>query len=275
MAECSHNCSSCQENCASRTKESLLKPQNVNSNIKNVIAIMSGKGGVGKSMVTSLLATSLNKMGYKVGIMDADITGPSIPKVFGLNEMAKGTDTELFPVSTKLKTKVMSANLLIEDKSDPIIWRGPVIAGVVQQFWTDVHWGDLDYLFVDMPPGTGDVPLTVFQSLPVNGIVVVTSPQDLVSLIVEKAVKMANKMDIKVCGIVENMSYFVCDNCMMKHYIYGESKVEEIASSYHIDYVSKMPIDPSIASLSDEGLIEEYDTSFLKNVITGITSISK
>lgn len=270
MSECNHDCSSCSSKCSNQSKESFRKPQNKNSNIKKVIGIVSGKGGVGKSMVTSLLASETNKRGYKVGILDADITGPSIPKIFGITEKTSGNSEELYPCLSRKNIKIMSANLLLENETEPIIWRGPVIAGLVQQFWTDVCWGELDYLFVDMPPGTGDVPLTVFQSLPVDGIIIVTSPQDLVSLIVEKAIKMADKMDIPVLGIVENMSYFVCPSCGEKHYIYGESKIEEIAYSWHIDTVSKVPIDPTITSLSDEGLIEEYSENPLKNIVNKI-----
>lgn len=271
MTNCNHNCSSCGvEGCGERTKESFLKPANPLSNVNKIIAIMSGKGGVGKSMVTSLLATKLSQKGYKVGILDADITGPSIPKAFGINSKPHSSDTALFPPESPKGVKVMSANLLLDSPNEPIIWRGPVIAGLVEQFWCDVAWGDLDYLLIDMPPGTGDVPLTVFQSLPVDGIVVVTTPQDLVSMIVEKAVKMAEKMEIKVCSIVENMSYFVCPNCLEKHYIFGESNIEDVAAEYNINYVDKMPIDPKISSLCDEGLIEAYDEDILNKTIKAI-----
>ena len=275
MSECNHDCASCASNgnCGKQTREDFLKPQNDLSDVKHVIAVMSGKGGVGKSMVTSLIATSLMKKGYKVGILDADITGPSIPKAFGVNEKPRGTETALFPVKSKKGISIMSSNLLLDDVTDPIIWRGPVIAGAVEQFWTDVAWGDIDYLIVDMPPGTGDVPLTTFQSLPVEGIVIVTSPQDLVSMIVEKAVKMANKIDIKVLSIIENMSYFECPNCGEKHYIFGKSNIDELAYSYGINSVDKLKIDPTLASLTDEGLIEEYDDYNLNQTIKEIEKL--
>ena len=272
---CNHDCDNCSHHCGGcSSKEDLLKPQNQYSEVKNVIAIMSGKGGVGKSMVTSLLASKLNKEGYQVGILDADITGPSIPKCFGIHERVAASSECIFPRESKDGVKVVSSNLLLENETDPIIWRGPVIAGLVQQFWTDVAWGDVDFLFVDMPPGTGDVPLTVFQSLPVKGVIVVTSPQDLVSMIVEKAVKMTEKMDIPVLGIVENMSYFVCPNCDEKHYIFGESNVEEVAVSYSIDTVSKMPIDGKLPALCDQGLVEAYDEDVLKAVINKIKKLA-
>jgi Mrp family chromosome partitioning ATPase len=280
MSECNHNCSSCQSTCGEYqseedAKKALLKPQNKYSNIKKVIAVASGKGGVGKSMVTSLLAVAMRRNGYNVGILDADITGPSIPKTFGIHQMAEGTEECLYPTTSKSGIKLMSSNLLLDEETEPIIWRGPVIAGLVEQFWTDVAWGEVDYLFVDMPPGTGDVPLTVLQSLPVDGIVVVTSPQDLVSMIVGKAVNMAYKMDIPVLGIVENMSYFECPNCNEKHYIFGDSKIEELAAYYQIDTVSKMPIDPTIPALCDEGLIEEYQEDVLKHVVNKLKTLLK
>lgn len=272
---CNHDCDNCSHHCGGcSSKEDFLKPQNQYSDVKNVIAIMSGKGGVGKSMVTSLLASKLSKEGYQVGILDADITGPSIPKCFGIHERLEASSECIFPRESKDGVKVVSSNLLLENETDPIIWRGPVIAGLVQQFWTDVAWGDVDFLFVDMPPGTGDVPLTVFQSLPVKGVIVVTSPQDLVSMIVEKAVKMTEKMDIPVLGIVENMSYFVCPNCDEKHYIFGESNVEEVAVSYSIDTVSKMPIDGKLPALCDQGLVEAYDEEVLKAVINKIKKLA-
>ena len=213
MSDCTHDCSTCGEACADRKPESFLEAPNALSDIKKVIAVVSGKGGVGKSLVTSLLAVSMQREGKKVGIMDADITGPSIPKIFGVHEKATGNEAGIYPVRSKMDIDIMSVNLLLENETDPVVWRGPVIAGTVKQFWTEVVWSDKDYLFIDMPPGTGDVPLTVFQSIPVNGIVIVTSPQELVSMIVEKAVKMANMMNIPVLGIVENMSYFECPNC--------------------------------------------------------------
>ena len=238
--------------------------------MKKVIGIVSGKGGVGKSMVTSLLATALKNAGKEVAILDADITGPSIPKAFGLQEKAVSDGTFIHPAVTKTGIKVMSMNLLLPNETDPVVWRGPVIAGAVKQFWTDVCWDDVDYMFVDMPPGTGDVPLTVFQSLPVNGIVIVTSPQDLVSLVVEKAVKMAGLMNIPVLGIVENLSYFVCPNCREKHFIFGESRVEALAEEYGIPAVARLPIDPEVARAADGGLIEDVEEPGLKPVIDAL-----
>ena len=265
MSECTHDCSTCSSNCSERKAESLLAPQNELSNVKTVIAVVSGKGGVGKSLVTSLLASVSKKKGNKTAVLDADITGPSIPKVFGINSRAMSNDGHnLIPAKSKTGIEIMSVNLLLENTTDPVVWRGPVIAGVVKQFWTDVIWDDVDFMFVDMPPGTGDVPLTVFQSLPVSGIIVVTSPQELVSMIVEKAVKMADMMNIPVLGIVENMSYFVCDNCDKKHYIYGESRIEEIAAKHGIKNIARLPIDPSFAAYGDKGDIESADTSALE-----------
>ncbi|MEE1186133.1 MAG: Mrp/NBP35 family ATP-binding protein [Acutalibacteraceae bacterium] len=264
MSECTHDCSSCGENCSSRQeKQSFIEKPHEKSNIKNVIGVVSGKGGVGKSLVTSLLASMMNKKGFNTAVLDADITGPSIPKSFGITQKAVGNEEGLFPVLSQEGVKLMSINLLLENDADPVVWRGPVIAGAVKQFWTDVMWGDVEYMFVDMPPGTGDVPLTVFQSLPLKGIVIVTSPQELVSMIVEKAVKMAELMNIPVLGIVENMSYFECPECNKKHYIYGESNINEIAEKYNIKTIAKLPIDPNIAKSCDNGLIETVDTDNL------------
>ncbi len=263
MAECSHDCGSCSENCSERDPKSFLEKPHESANIKKVIGVVSGKGGVGKSLVTSLLAVAMKRKGFNTGILDADITGPSIPKVFGLTEKAYGDENGIIPVKTTTDIDIMSINLLLPDETDPVIWRGPVIAGTVKQFWTDVLWGDKDYLFVDMPPGTGDVPLTVFQSLPVDGIIIVASPQELVSMIVEKAVKMATLMNIPVLGIVENMSYFVCPNCKEKHYIYGESHIEEIAEEYGIKNVTKIPMDASLAAACDAGMIEVFKGDWL------------
>ena len=264
MSECTHDCSSCGENCSSRQeKQSFIEKPHEKSNIKNVIGVVSGKGGVGKSLVTSLLASMMNKKGFNTAVLDADITGPSIPKSFGIIQKAVGNEEGLFPVLSQEGVKLMSINLLLENDADPVVWRGPVIAGAVKQFWTDVMWGDVEYMFVDMPPGTGDVPLTVFQSLPLKGIVIVTSPQELVSMIVEKAVKMAELMNIPVLGIVENMSYFECPDCNKKHYIYGESNINEIAEKYNIKTIAKLPIDPNIAKSCDNGLIETVDTDNL------------
>ena len=236
------------------------------SKVKKVIGIVSGKGGVGKSLVTSMLAVSMQRRDQKTAILDADITGPSIPKCFGIHERAQGCEDGLFPVNTKSGIEVMSVNLLLEDETDPVVWRGPVIAGTVKQFWTDVMWGDVDFMFVDMPPGTGDVPLTVFQSLPVDGIIIVTSPQELVGMIVEKAVHMAQMMDVPVLGIVENMSYFQCDECGKKHYIFGESHLEEIAERNEITTTARLPINPALAAACDCGKIEMFDGLWLEGI---------
>ena len=260
MSECTHNCSSCGESCSERKEaQSFQVPQNSLSQIKKVIGIVSGKGGVGKSLVTSLLASAMQKEGYRAAVLDADVTGPSIPKAFGITEKAKGSDQGIFPVASAGGVEVMSVNLLLPDDTDPVVWRGPVIAGTVKQFWSDVIWGDIDYMFVDMPPGTGDVPLTVFQSLPVDGIVVVTSPQELVSMIVGKAVKMAKMMDIPILGLVENMSYAECGKCGEKIHLFGESKIEEVASEYGVEVLGRMPIDPAIAAACDKGVVETLD----------------
>ncbi len=264
MSECTHNCETCSSKCSERKAESLLAPMNELSDVKKVIAVVSGKGGVGKSLVTSLLASISAKKGNKTAVLDADVTGPSIPKVFGVSGKVMSDGQNMIPLKSKNGVEVMSVNLLLENDTDPVVWRGPVIAGVVKQFWTDVVWNDVDFMFVDMPPGTGDVPLTVFQSIPVSGIIVVTSPQELVSMIVEKAVKMAGMMNIPVLGIVENMSYFVCDNCDKKHYIYGESHIEEIAAKHGIKNIAKLPIDPSFAAFGDKGDIESADTTALE-----------
>ncbi len=237
------------------------------SSVKKVIGIVSGKGGVGKSLVTSLLSVIMKRRGYNSAILDADITGPSIPKVFGMNkEKAMGDENGLYPVRTATGIDMMSVNLLLEDETEPVIWRGPVIAGTVKQFWTDVIWSDIDWMFVDMPPGTGDVPLTVFQSLPIDGIIVVTSPQELVSMIVGKAVKMANKMDIPVLGLVENMSYFKCPDCGKEHKIYGDSHIEEVSAQYGIPNIARLPIDPKLAAACDKGAIELFDGEWLDTI---------
>ncbi len=256
---CNHDCSSCSSKCGKATD--LIEKTNEFSNVKKVIAVVSGKGGVGKSMVTSTLSVMSQRKGYKTAILDADITGPSIPKAFGVNEKAKGNDHGIFPAETTTGISVMSLNLLVENDTDPVIWRGPVIAGTVKQFWTDVIWGDVDYMFIDMPPGTGDVPLTVFQSIPVDGIVIVTSPQELVSMIVGKAVKMAEMMNIPIIGIVENMSYVECDCCGKKINIYGESKLDEVAAQYGIKALARMPIQPKLAAACDKGTIELCEDS--------------
>ena len=254
MSTCNHDCSSCSSKCESA---SLLEKPSKYSKIKNVIAVVSGKGGVGKSLTTALMATVSQRKGYQTAILDADLTGPSIPKIFGLTQKAEGDETGILPISTNSGIKVMSVNLLLEDTSSPVVWRGPVIAGVVKQFWTDVNWGNVDFMFVDCPPGTGDVPLTVFQSLPIKGIIVVTSPQDLVSMIVEKAVNMAKMMNIPVLGLVENMSYFVCDNCNTRHYLYGKGALEQNAKKYNVNNVLSLPIMPEVATGCDDGAVEK------------------
>ena len=257
---CDHNCSNCSQKCD--IKDLREKPHHMSS-VKKVIGIVSGKGGVGKSLVTSLLAITMNQRGYKTGVLDADITGPSIPKIFGIQGKAEGIEEGLLPSRSKNGVKVMSSNLLLENDTDPIVWRGPVIAGLVKQFWTEVIWEDVDFLFVDMPPGTGDVPLTVFQSIGVDGIVIVTSPQELVSMIVEKAVNMAKMMDIEVLGIVENMSYIECPDCKKHISVFGESKVEEVAKKHGLQVIGKLPIDPTFAKLCDEGRLEDIKINYL------------
>ena len=243
------------------------------SNIGKVIGVVSGKGGVGKTLVSSLLAVSMKRLGKNVGILDADITGPSVPKAFGVHDKADACEFGIIPVKSKLGIDVMSVNLLLENESDPVVWRGPVIAGVVKQFWTDVIWKDIDYLFVDMPPGTGDVPLTVFQSLPVDGIVIVTSPQELVSMIVEKAVKMAKLMNIPIIGIIENMSYFECPDCGKRHNIYGESHIEKIAAQYNIPVLAKLPICTELAKQCDQGTVELFEGDWLNEAVNKISNI--
>lgn len=264
---CSGNCSSCSSKCESKD---LHVPVNSMSSVKKVIGVVSGKGGVGKSLVTSMLAVTAQTMGYQSAILDADITGPSIPQAFGLHGNAEGTDDGLYPMISKLGTRVMSVNLLLEKEDQPVVWRGPVISGVIQQFWQEVIWGDVDFMFVDMPPGTGDVPLTVFQSLPVDGIVIVTTPQDLVTLIVKKAVNMAKMMNIPILGLVENMSYFECPDCGKKHSIFGESKIDEVSKELGIPVLAKLPINPKNASLVDKGAIELCEEKQFEAVIKKI-----
>ena len=263
MANCNHDCSSCGENCSERD---LRAPANAQSNVKKVIAVVSGKGGVGKSTVTASLAVAMARRGKKVAVLDADITGPSIPTAFGLHERATGTDEGINPAVTATGIKAMSLNLLTANETDPVIWRGPVIAGVVTQFWQDVVWGDVDYMFVDMPPGTGDVPLTVFQSLPVDGIIVVTSPQDLVSMIVAKAVNMAKMMNVPVLGLVENYSYFQCPDCGKQHAIFGESRLDRVAMELELPVLARLPIDPARAGMFDAGRIEQVEHNYLEEV---------
>lgn len=272
--ECTHNCETCSANCSSKNGEvqSLIEKPNEMSKIGKVIGVVSGKGGVGKSMVTSLLSVNMRRRDYKTAILDADITGPSIPKAFGLTQKAMANEFGILPVQTKTGIDVMSINLLLENDTDPVVWRGPVIGGTVKQFWTDVIW-DTEYMFIDMPPGTGDVPLTVFQSIPVDGIVIVTSPQELVSMIVAKAVKMAQLMNIPIIGIVENMSYFECPDCGKKHSIFGDSHIEEIAAAHGISNISRLPVNPKVASGVDAGLIELYEGDWLDNMTDAIEAL--
>lgn len=265
---CNHDCSSCSSNCSSRDSQSFLEKPHPDSKIRKVIGVVSGKGGVGKSMVTDLLAVSFARKGMHCGILDADITGPSIPKAFGITEKAMGNETTIFPVSSKkYGIDVMSINLLLPNDTDPVVWRGPVIGGTVKQFWTDVLWDNIDYLFVDMPPGTGDVALTVFQSIPVDGIIVVTSPQDLVSMIVGKAMKMAKLMNIPVLGLVENMSYALCPDCGKKIPVFGESHIAEVASTYSVPVLAQMPINPQMAAACDNGTVEDLEVDYLEDAV--------
>jgi len=272
---CNHDCSSCGENCPSRTgaKPDFHAPANIHSNVKHVIGVVSGKGGVGKSLVTSLMAALMRRRGFGSAILDADITGPSIPKAFGVNDKLNATDEGIIPAVSTTGVKLVSLNLMLENETDPVVWRGPVIAGAVKQFWTDVMWGDVDFMFVDMPPGTGDVPLTVFQSLPVDGIIIVTSPQELVGMIVEKAVHMAQMMNVPVLGIVENMSYYKCDECGKEHHIFGESHVQEIAEKHDIPVVAKLPMDRQIAAACDTGKIEMFEGAYLEPVADAIEKL--
>ncbi|MBQ8288167.1 MAG: Mrp/NBP35 family ATP-binding protein [Clostridia bacterium] len=267
---CSHDCSSCSASCSSRTKESLLAAANPGSNVKKVIGVVSGKGGVGKSLVTSLLSVATARAGKQVAVLDADITGPSIPKIFGNKSEVLAGEQGMVPPVTSTGIKLMSINLLLQEETMPVVWRGPVIAGAVKQFWTDVCWGDVDYMYVDMPPGTGDVALTVFQSLPVDGIVIVTSPQELVSMIVEKAVNMAKMMNVPILGLVENYSYFVCPDCGKQHMIYGDSHLEAVAAEYGLQILGRLPIDPALAALCDGGAIETVSNAYLPDAVAAI-----
>ena len=270
MSSCNGNCSSCGSDCADRKAESLLASLNPKSTVKKVIAVVSGKGGVGKSTVTSMLAVAMAREGKRVGVLDADITGPSAPTAFGVTECQGADDDGLYPALTRSGIQVMSINLLLDNPADPVVWRGPVIAGAVKQFWTDVIWEDVDYLFVDMPPGTGDVPLTVFQSLPVNGIIIVTSPQDLVSMIVNKAVKMANMMHIPVLGFVENYAYLQCPDCGKKISVFGKSHLDAIAAEHNLPILARLPIDPAVAEAYDNGLMETVNTDALTEAIEAV-----
>ena len=270
MSSCNGNCSSCGSDCGERKAESLLAQLNPRSSVKKVIAVVSGKGGVGKSTVTSMLAVAMARKGKRVGVLDADITGPSAPTAFGVSECQGANDDGLYPALTRGGIQVMSINLLLDNPGDPVVWRGPVIAGAVKQFWTDVIWEDVDYLFVDMPPGTGDVPLTVFQSLPVDGIVIVTSPQDLVSMIVTKAVRMAEMMHIPVLGFVENYSYLECPDCGKKIKVFGEGHLGEVAQNLGLPVLARLPIDPKVAEAYDNGLMETVNTDLMTPVVEAI-----
>ena len=266
MSECTHDCSTCGESCGERTApQSFLKEKNPAARVGKVYGVVSGKGGVGKSMVTSQLAVLLRRKGYNVGILDADVTGPSIPKAFGVHDRAMGDERGMLPVETDGGIQLMSVNLLLDNETDPVLWRGPVIGGVVTQFWTDVVW-DVDYLFVDMPPGTGDVALSVFQSLPLDGVIIVASPQELVSMVVEKAVKMAEMMNIPIVGVVENMSYLVCPDCGKEIPLFGQGKTQAAAEAHGLKLLARMPIDPKLAELTDAGRIEDFEGNWLAPV---------
>ena len=271
---CTHDCSTCSSNCGERKSPQIEKaPLHEGAVVKKTIAVVSGKGGVGKSLVTSLMAARMQREGYHAAVLDADITGPSMPRVFGINERARGANGLIYPAESSTGVQVMSLNLLLENTADPVVWRGPVIAGAVKQFWSDVLWDDVDFMFVDMPPGTGDVPLTVFQSLPLDGIIVVTSPQELVSMIVEKAVRMARIMNVPILALVENMSYFQCPDCGKQHAIYGESHVEELAAKYGIDTIAKLPIDPVIPAMCDKGMVEKIDSPWLDDIVSDLKEL--
>lgn len=270
MSDCTHDCSSCSSNCSSRDKKSFIKPLHPLSRVKKVVAVASGKGGVGKSLVTSLLAVRALARGYRVAVLDADITGPSVPKAFGATERARGTDGEIYPVLGRHGVQIMSMNCLLERNDDPVVWRGSLIAGAAVQFWTDVVWDDVDIMFIDMPPGTGDVPLSVFQSIPLGGIVMVTTPQDLVEMIVTKAVNMARMMNVPILGLAENMSYFTCPDCGKKHEIFGASKAEELCKKFSIPAFARLPVDPALARLADEGRIDEANTDALSDIFLQI-----
>lgn len=268
--ECSHDCGNCSEKCESRDMHEKLNPA---SSVKKTIGIVSGKGGVGKSLVTSLLAVAMSNAGRRTAILDADITGPSIPKAFGLKDKATGDEKVLYPVVSRNGIQMMSINFLLENETDPVIWRGPIIAGAVKQFWTDVVWDNVDFMFVDMPPGTGDVPLTVFQSIDISGIIVVATPQELVGMIVEKAVKMSEMMNIPVLGIVENMSYVTCPDCGKEIKLFGDSNIDRIAASYGIPVLARLPVDPAVAAACDAGTIEQADTTPLKPAVDMLSAL--
>ena len=274
MSECTHDCSSCGQNCPSRNQPAdFHEPPHAMSSIKKVVGVVSGKGGVGKSMTSAMLAVAMRRLGYRVGILDADVTGPSIPKLFGIHGRAMADENGCWPIASRTGVEVMSINLLLDNEDDPVVWRGPVIAGAVKQFWQEVIWKEVDFLFVDMPPGTGDVPLTVFQTLPVDGIVVVASPQDLVSLIVGKAVKMAEMMNIPILGLVENMSWLACPDCGKKIPLFGESHVDEVAAKHGLSVLAKMPLDPQLAALADAGAIEQFGGSYLDGAAAAVAAL--
>ncbi len=274
MSGCSGNCSGCASDCSSRNPKDMHIPAGKNSNIKNVIGVVSGKGGVGKSLVTSLMASAMQSNGFKAAILDADVTGPSIPKSFGVNGRAEGTDEYLLPKESETGIKMMSVNFLLEKEDSPVVWRGPVISGVIQQFWKDVAWGDVDYMFVDMSPGTGDVPLTVFQSIPLKGIIIVTTPQDLVTMIVKKAYNMAKLMNIPIIGIIENMSYAICPDCGKHINIFGESKAEKISKELGVPILAKIPMEPDTAALVDEGKVEKIGDKYLAEAVKALKGIN-
>ena len=264
MSECTHNCSTCSSNCSSKEQKSMTEPANALSSVKHIIAVVSGKGGVGKSLVTSMLAVNMQRLGYKTAILDADITGPSIPKSFGLKATVEGDENGMIPPTTTSGIDIMSVNLMLDDETKPVVWRGPVIAGAVKQFWTDTIWHDIDYMFIDCPPGTGDVPLTVFQSIPIDGIVIVSSPQELVSMIVEKAANMAKMMNVPVYGLVENMSYVKCPDCGKEIKVFGESHIDAIAEKFGYDLLGRIPMDPKLSALVDKGWIEMMNNDYLE-----------
>lgn len=273
---CTHDCSSCSANCSSREKESLIEKPHELSKIKKVIGVVSGKGGVGKSIVTSMMSVIMNRRGFSTAILDADVTGPSIPKAFGVKGDVTGDGAGgIYPLASKTGIKMMSVNLLLSDETTPVVWRGPVIAGTVKQFWTDVIWDDVDFMFVDMPPGTGDVPLTVFQSIPLDGIIIVTSPQELVAMIVAKAANMAQMMNIPVVGLVENMSYFKCPDCGKEYHIFGDSHISEVADKFGYDVLAKIPVDPRLAALCDKGMLELMENDYLDGVADKLENLLK
>lgn len=274
MADCNHDCGSCGENCAERDPKSFLEAPHPMSKIRKVVGVVSGKGGVGKSLITGMMAVTMNRRNNRTAVLDADVTGPSIPRMFGINkERAMASDQGVLPVKSKTGIEIMSTNLILDTEDTPVVWRGPIIAGTVKQFWTDVIWEDIDYMFVDMPPGTGDVPLTVFQSLPVDGIIIVTSPQELVSMIVSKAVNMAKMMHIPIVGVIENMSYVKCPDCGKEISVFGESKLEEVAAQYGLKVLGRLPIDPAFAAACDAGRIEEFESDALSDAAMAVAAL--